>query len=239
MRDLEGTLMLVAGGAGAVGEGIVGALLRGGARVIVLSRSETKLAELGAHLQPGAGGRLVPLQGDVADPADAERLRAHIAATLGPLDAVVASLGGWWQGPAVADVDLAAWGGVMHERLVSHFVCARAFAPSLAEHHGIYVIVNGASAYYPIPSSGLVSIAGSALLMLARVLATEGRPDGVTYRSVVLETSIVTRATPKGGPEWLTADEVGRFIARLIAEGGGDSDDPIVRLQFKNQVPAE
>lgn len=239
MRDLEGTLMLVAGGAGAVGEGIVGALLRGGARVIVPSRSEAKLAELGARLQPGAGGRLIPLVGEVGDPADVERLRVHIAAKLGPLDAVVAAIGGWWQGPAVADVDLATWAGVLHERLVSHFVCARAFAPSLAEHHGIYVIVNGASAYYPIPGSGLVSIAGSGLLMLARVLAAEGRPEGVTYRSVVLETSIITRAAPKGGPEWLTADEVGRFIARLIAEGGGDSDDPIVRLQFKNQVPLE
>ena len=237
MRDLEGTQILVAGGAGAVGEGIACALLRAGARVIVPSRSQAKLDELAAHLGPGAGGRLVPLQGNVGDPEDAERLRAHIAASFGPLDAVVASIGGWWQGPPVAEVDLGVWDAVLRERLVAHFLCARAFAPSLTGHHGIYVIVNGASAHFPVPGSGLVSIAGSGLLMLARVLAAEGRPDGVTYRSVVLETSVITRAAPEGGPEWLTADEVGRFIARLIAEGGGE--DPIVRLQFKNQVPEE
>lgn len=239
MRDLEGTLVLAAGGAGAVGEGIVGALLRGGARVIVPSRSEAKLAELGAHLQPGAGGRLIPLQGDIGDPTGAERLRAHIAATFGPLDAVVATLGGWWHGPPVAEVDLGTWDAVLRERLSSHFVCARAFGPALAEHRGMYIIVNGASAHFPVAGSGLVSIAGSALLMLARVLAAEGRPEGVTYRSVVLETSIVTRAQPRGGPDWLTADEVGRFIAGLLAEGGGPAEDPIVRLQFKSQVPAE
>lgn len=239
MRDLEGTLILVAGGAGAVGEGITGALLRAGARVIVPSRSERKLAELGARLQPGAGGRLVTLNGDVSDPADADRLRAEIAGKFGPLDAVVASLGGWWQGPPVAELDLAAWDAVMRERLVSHFVCARAFAPALVEHRGIHIFINGASAHYPVPGSGPVSIAGAALLMLARVMAAEGKPEGVTYRSVVLETSIVTRAAPHGAPDWLTADEVGRFVAHLIEEGGGKGDDPIIRLKFKSQVPGE
>jgi hypothetical protein len=89
-----------------------------------------------------------------------------------------------------------------------------------------------------VPGSGLVSIAGAALLMLARVMAAEGRPEGVTYRSVVIETAVVTRATPQGAPDWLTAEEVGRFVARVIAEGGGPAEDPIIRLQFKSQVPA-
>ncbi len=239
MRDLEGTLMLVAGGAGAVGEGIVGALLRGGARVIVPSRSESRLAELGAHLQPGAGGRLIPLLGDVATP----QMPSACALTSPPRSARWTP---WWPRSAVGGRDPRSPTSISPRGTRS---CASASsrtssARARSRHRwssiaGSYIIVNGASAYYPVPGSGLVSIAGSGLLMLARVLSAEGRPEGVTYRSVVLETSIITRAAPQGGPEWLTADEVGRFIARLIAEGGGDADDPIVRLQFKNQVPAE
>ncbi len=56
--------VVVAGGTGAVGEGLVAAFARGGFEVLVPSRSEEKIASLLSALPPDARGRV---RGEVVD----------------------------------------------------------------------------------------------------------------------------------------------------------------------------
>src|SRR3954469_2120330 len=107
MADLEGARIVVAGGAGGVGEGIVRSLLRRGARVLVPSRSEEKLRALESYCRDVPTGELLTLVGDLGGEEPARALQAQIYQHFRELDAAVASLGGWWQGKPLTSVDMA------------------------------------------------------------------------------------------------------------------------------------
>src|SRR5436190_22512540 len=102
MGRLEGKISLVLGGAGYVGEGIVRSFLEEGAFVIVPSRSQERLN--GLRKLVGGGDRLVTVPANVGSLQGAAGLRDQILSKMGRLDAVVASLGGWWQGAKLIEL---------------------------------------------------------------------------------------------------------------------------------------
>ena len=75
MPSLEGAKVVVAGGAGGVGEGIVRALLAHGARVLATSRSEEKLEGLRTYCRDVTTGELKTLVGDLGDEESARALQ--------------------------------------------------------------------------------------------------------------------------------------------------------------------
>jgi NAD(P)-dependent dehydrogenase (short-subunit alcohol dehydrogenase family) len=212
--------VFVGGGAGEVGEGVVRALLQAGARVGVASRSEARLVELRARIGDGLAARLTTFVGEPGTEAGAARLPVELVARLGGIDAAVASLGGWWQGGRLVDVALAQWNQILADNLTAHFATARVLLPLVTARSGTYVLLNGAAAEQPVPSAGPISVAAAAQTMLARVLAAEACP-GTRVVSVVIATPVVTRSRPRGRAGWLSADEIGAYVAALIA--GGDA----------------
>src|SRR5689334_21205252 len=124
MPSLEGAKVVVAGGAGGVGEGIVRSLLRQGAQVIATSRSEGKLRELQAYCQ-GLPGELIPMVGDLGDEEAARALQSQIYGRFREIDVAVASLGGWWQGKPLTSVDMETWDRILRENLTAHFLALR------------------------------------------------------------------------------------------------------------------
>jgi 3-oxoacyl-[acyl-carrier protein] reductase len=220
MPSLQDKVALIAGGAGHVGEGVVRAFLERGARVAVPSREEDKLLALRKRLGSLGGKQLLTLSGEVSRPEEAERVRDEIERAWGPLDAVVVSVGGWWQGPPLTQVPVETWHRVLDNNLTSHFVLARALLPGLTRRAGSsYTLINGTAAEQPVARSGLASVAAAANLMLARVLVEEHKGTPVRINVLVLG-SIHTRRVPDAPPEWLTPDEVGTFCAFLASEEG-------------------
>ena len=65
MTKLDGKIILIAGGAGNVGEGVVATFLREGATVIVPSRRQESLDKLLSFLGSLASERLVGLVGNI------------------------------------------------------------------------------------------------------------------------------------------------------------------------------
>lgn len=219
MTTLERSVVLVAGGAGAVGEGIVAALLDAGATVAVPSRDELRLDDLRGRV--GGADRLLGVVGDVADPADAERVRDEVVGTLGPPDAVVAAIGGWASGPKLADTPLEEWDAILARNLRTHQVVAATYVPLLRGRPGAtYGVIIGDTALKPAAGAGPVSVVAAAELMAARVLGLEEQEAGVQVLAFVLA-PVITRKRPEGRPEWLTAREVGEVIARRIAARAG------------------
>ncbi len=96
--------VLVAGGAGEVGEGITRQLIAAGATVVVPSRSLNKLEQL--KTQVDHPDQLIVKVTDVSSLEAVERLRDELKIDLGHIDHVVASLGGWWQGQPLTDISL-------------------------------------------------------------------------------------------------------------------------------------
>jgi 3-oxoacyl-[acyl-carrier protein] reductase len=228
MARLDGKISLVLGGAGYVGEGIVRSFLDEGAFVIVPSRSQERLN--GLRQLVGGGDRLVTVPANVGTMQGATALRDQILQKMGRLDAVVASLGGWWQGPKLVDISLEDFGKVLTDNLLSHFIAAKAFLPALMRSPGsTYTFIAGLAAEVPAPNSGPVSVAMAGQQVLQRVLAEEMKDSGVRINELLVK-SVMSRARGEPGPETLTAEEVGRFAAKLASGEGSHWNGVQIRL---------
>src|SRR3954469_22719139 len=235
MASLEGAKVVVAGGAGGVGEGIVRALLKHGARVLVSSRSEEKLRGLRAYCQDVPTGELLPLVGDLGDEESARALQAKIYEQFRELDVAVASLGGWWQGKPLTSVDMATWERILRENLTAHFLALKMLVPLLHPKTGSYVHINGFSAEQAYPMAGPVAMASAAQKSMVLTLAEELEPTGIHVYELILG-PIQTRSRllrrPRQ-PDWYTPEETGDHIAGLLTR----RDDEVVhRLLSKREV---
>ena len=70
----EGKVILVAGGTGAVGEGIVKYLAENGATVLVPTRSEDKALDALGYVDQPYRKNVFYLFGDISDEADAQKM---------------------------------------------------------------------------------------------------------------------------------------------------------------------
>ena len=216
MASLEGAKVVVAGGAGGVGEGIVRVLLRHGARVLVTSRSEEKLRDLQAYCQDLSTGELLPLVGDLGDEESARALQSQIYERFRELDVAVASLGGWWQGKPLTSVDVATWERIVRENLTAHFLAIKMLVPLLNPKTGSYVHVNGFSAEQPYPMAGPVAMAAAAQKSMALTLAEELSPTGIRVYELILGPIQTRRRQGEGQKDWYTPEEIGEEIAGLV-----------------------
>jgi NAD(P)-dependent dehydrogenase (short-subunit alcohol dehydrogenase family) len=237
--------ILVAGGAGGVGEAIVRALLRAGNRVIVPSRSSARLERLrrdaaGDGSSPHA---LVTLTAEIGTPPGAAALRDRIARDYGPLDILIPSLGGWWEGNLLGSGP-ETWDTVMHEMLRTHYVFAHAFVPVLCAQPagGRYIGIGGGAAYHPVRHSSLVSIAAAAQLMLTRALRQEVEDAKVDILELVVDGPVRTRDSESiSAAHWITGGEVGEIVVELVANGythdpATHTSGPIVRMRPRRQA---
>lgn len=221
MSKLDGKIVFIPGGTGNVGEGLVRSLLLQGATVIASSRQQKKLDELRGYLGDVATERFIPIVGDLADFANAEKLRDQILAQFQRLDAVVASLGSTWHGNLpLTQVTMADWQKYIASNLTTHFVCARTFLPILEQVKGSsYTLLGGAAAETPVPFYSLVGVPAAGQLMMAKVLMAEMKDSAVRINEVMINSLVNTRETKdKAQPEWITADEIGDYVALLTSD---------------------
>lgn len=215
--------VLVAGGAGGVGEGIVRSLLARDYRVVVPSRSAAKLERLRRDVAARGlpAGNLVTFEAHIGAVEGAFEVRERIAREVGRIDALVPSLGGWWEG-SLLDVTPGVWDAVMNEMLRTHYVFAHVFLSALRAQAGggRYVAIGGGAAYHPIRGSSLVSIAAAAQAMFTRALHRENADPHVEILELVVDGPVRTRDSEAiAAPDWITADEVGEVVAELVAAG--------------------
>ena len=207
-----------------MGEGIVAALLGQGATVIVPSRSEQRLQALADRLV-GHTENLIPVVGDVGDAEGAERVLTEILARVGHLDGAVASIGGWWQGQPLTEIEPEVWQRILNGSLTAHWVAARTFLPVLVQG-GSYNLIVGFTGETPIAGAGPISIANAGQLMLKRVLVEETKTTDVRVNDLLLG-PVITRDEPNGDPGWITAHGVGEAVERLVRPGSTISGETV------------
>jgi len=97
---LDGTVALVTGASSGIGEATARALAAQGAAVAVVARRKDRLDQLAATIT-GQGGKVLVIESDVTDQAQASAAVARTVAELGRLDTVVNNAGVMLLGPAV------------------------------------------------------------------------------------------------------------------------------------------
>jgi NAD(P)-dependent dehydrogenase (short-subunit alcohol dehydrogenase family) len=231
MHKLSGETVLIAGGAGEVGEGLVRQFLRAGARVVVPSRKEKRLDQLRGLLADENVENLITKHVDVGSLDGVQALRDSIDV----LHHVVSSLGGWWQGMPLTDIPLEQWHDLIHMGLHAHFILAKTFLPAIREQSGSsYTFINGGGALHPVAMAGPVSVSAAAQLMLQKVLVAEHETYPVRINTLILATPVKTRSRGQTPPNWISADEAGKYCVALAQ---GDTSGKTIIFDDAKQLP--
>ncbi len=178
---LEGKHALVTGGTTGVGFAIAGRFLHEGAMVVVTGRNQ----ELGRRAEAALRelGQAWFVAADAGDPAAVTRSVDVAVAHLGTLDALVNNAGIGVQA-GLLRTPLADYDQVMNVNVRGYFLYACAAYPHLAGRRGCMIHVASDAGIWGEQSIGLYSVSKAAVVMLGKMLALEGGPDGV--RSNVL-----------------------------------------------------
>ena len=230
-KTLSGRRVVVPGGTGAVGEGVVRGYLAAGAEVLVPTRSTERADEFRQVLGDAATEHLHLVVHDYTTFAGAERLAAEMDLRLGGVDDVVAPIGGWWAGNRTWEITEDDWQNAFVRLATAHMAVLRAFLPRMSAR-GAYALTVGASAYTPVPGSGLVSMEQAALLMMQQVVAAESNGRQRVFALVL--GPVRSRVTGSGDPDWVSAGQVGAVaVAASRAESVGGRE---IRLRDQAEV---
>lgn len=240
MERLKDCIAVVAGGTGSVGEGVVRALIRDGATVVVPYRNDAKRERLEEYVRDVAAdsGRLVCMPANIGDLESMNEFRRELVDRFGRVDLGVACLGGWYYGYSLHNMPAEHWDQVINDNLRTHFICVRTLVSLMHERHqGVYVMINGGAAELIAPETGAVSIAAAAQLMTARVLKQEARGTDIRIHSLMVYNPVKTRdRRTEVVDDWLSAEEVGDYITRLYVGSASNTDKTIHRLYTSSNL---
>jgi NAD(P)-dependent dehydrogenase (short-subunit alcohol dehydrogenase family) len=222
MGVLEGKRALVTGGTTGLGLAIAGRFLREGAQVVITGRDPG----LGERAVQGLGPGARFIQADAADPAAAASSVRDAVGHLGGLDVLVNNAG---VGVAarLIETPLADYDHVMDVNVRGYLLYAQHAYPHLARARGCMIHIASDAGIWGEQATGLYSVTKAAVVMLGKMLALDGGPDGV--RSNVL--------CP--GDIWPGMRHMGPPGSPDRAEGGGDWPvPPIGRIGQAGDVAA-
>jgi NAD(P)-dependent dehydrogenase (short-subunit alcohol dehydrogenase family) len=179
MGVLQDRCALVTGGTTGLGLAIAGRFLSEGARVVITGRDQG-LGER-AESTLGAGARFL-----AADAADPDAVASSVDAAvehLGGLDVLVNNAGAGVTA-RLLDTPLADYERIMNVNVRGCLLYAQHAYPHLAQRHGCMIHIASDAGIWGEQATGLYSVTKAAVVMLGKMLALDGGPDGV--RSNVL-----------------------------------------------------
>jgi NAD(P)-dependent dehydrogenase (short-subunit alcohol dehydrogenase family) len=193
--DCEGDVVLLAGATGRVGAATLTALVREGARVMVISRDRQRaLTTIDAALSPEARPSAHAIEADLSNPGDAERAVSATVQRLGRIDALVNLAGSGFGRVAFAESSLDNLQGNLDSFVVTAYTIASAAVRAMlvqsyregARSRGRIVTVTAGSSRDPAPGRALFGAAKAAVNTLMLGLARDHKAHGIVSNALVL-----------------------------------------------------
>jgi NAD(P)-dependent dehydrogenase (short-subunit alcohol dehydrogenase family) len=123
-KRFVGKVVLLTGASRGLGRAMAHAFAAEGAAVALVSTREEGAKAVAAEIA-GAGGRALPLAGDVSREDDVRHMVARTEQTLGPIDILVNNAGISGPTASVVHLSLADWQQVIAVNLTGAFLCSR------------------------------------------------------------------------------------------------------------------
>ena len=179
--EVAGRSALVTGAGNGLGRAIALGLARAGARVILVGRTESTLAETAALLDEPKLARIEVC--DVSSPSSVEAL--HSSLTNDPVSILVNNAGIGGPVKALTDIDPDEWDEVFSANVRSIYLMCRAFLPQMTVRgSGDVINVASVSGKRPLTRRTPYTASKMAVLGLTRTLAFEVGPQGVSVNSL-------------------------------------------------------
>ena len=220
--ELKGKVVLITGGAGALGQTVVPAFVSAGASVIL------------GDLNPVRMSGVTALKADFTDQTHVRGLVNEVIQTSGRLDALINLVGGFATG-RVAETDVSLWQRMLAMNLTSAFLLSNAVLPSmLARRQGRIVHVAARAALEPFPGAAGYIVSKAGLVALIRTLSIELDGSGVTVNGV-LPTTIDTPANRKAMPaadpsKWARPESIARTLMFLASDDASQINGALIPI---------
>lgn len=217
---IKGRTAVIGASTEGLGFGTARALAEEGVRVCITGREAGRVAAAAESIRSGVPGAKV--EGIAADLSTVEGARALVEAAralLGPVDIVVASVGGPPPGPAHA-VDLATLRASLDRCLLAMIELCQGFLPEMRERRwGRILAITSGGVRAPLSNMVYSNTSRAGLTAFLKTLAREVIADGVTVNSI-LPTNQVTKRL-----ESLLAGNLDAYLATVPAKRGGSATD--------------
>lgn len=182
---LKGKVALVTASSGGMGRNIAHALAIEGANIVLFARSQDKLAAVADELRRDHGVDVLPVAGDMRDPAATEHLASKIRDAFGVLDIAVLNSG---RPPTplrstVEETDPQRWNESYQTQLLGTIQVAQCAHP-LMTRGGRIIAITSASVQQPMPHHALSTVFRAGATAYFKHLANEIGRLGITVNCV-------------------------------------------------------
>lgn len=239
MTATNSRVALVTGGSRGIGRGIALALGAAGWTVVVNYRGNAEAATDVANAITTEGGQALPLQANIGQAADRERLVQHIMATYGRIDLLVNNAGiAPRQRGDLLDMTEDSYDEVLDVNLKGPFFLTQRVARTMIELVGSGTVtapkivnISSISAYTSSPNRGQYCLSKAGLSMLTLVFADRLAEHGINVYEVrpgIIATDMTSAVTAKYDAliangltpiqRWGQPDDVAKAVL-AIAEG--------------------
>ena len=176
---------LVAAASKGLGRATAEELAAEGASLILCARTDETLQQTCAEIRASTGARVLGVAADVGNPADVARLVQAGLAEFGQIDILVTNAGGPPAG-TFEQHDAAAWEAATRLLLTSVVELTRAVLPGMkARGWGRILNVTSIAAKQPVDNLMLSNSLRAAVTGMARTLANEVAPFGITVNNIL------------------------------------------------------
>lgn len=217
VAEFTDKVVMVTGASGNLGSAVSRRFAAAGAKLALVERDESRLAELIREV----GG--FPCEADVTDPASVDALVQRVEAEYGRIDVLAHTVGGFAPGQPVHESGLDIWDKMMNLNARSVYVMAGRVAGHMVEHQieGSIVAIVSRNAYKGTAKNAAYSAAKAAAQRVIESMAAELGKLGITVNAIAPSTI----DTPQNRAEqpnadyskWVQPSEIADAIAFLAS----------------------
>lgn len=220
---MRGEHALVVGASEGIGYECAKGLLEEGARVMICSRSEAKLAAAAAALEKACGMPVPWFAADVTRAADVDRLRAWVGDRTSALPILVNAVGGSHRA-SFDELDDAQWLASFEFNVLGAVRVVRSHLDLLERAGNARVVILGAAgARMPYPHQIVSNVSKAGLIALVKTLGAELQPRGIRVNSVSPGRTLT--------PLW-------QQRAEKLARERGTTPEAVI-LEFSEEIPMQ